>query len=215
MIEQTEVEIKIQLASRKDYEKVAAYLREPLHVVHQHNYFFDGTNKEILQSRGAFRMRFIITKTDEKCVLTFKPKTELQQGISTAQELEEEVDPTLAEQAMKDPNELLQWNGQLIGIIRDKYRMNGFVNLGGFKTLRKTYSWINNVQLELDETVYTFGTKYEIEIETNDPVPVKQELYRLLNELGVIYQDSKTTKFEDLVHECIAIVPHPHHVTNS
>jgi uncharacterized protein YjbK len=47
MIKQQEVEIKLRLESRDDYEKLLKSLGTPKEIQLQKNEFFDGSNKEM------------------------------------------------------------------------------------------------------------------------------------------------------------------------
>lgn len=42
------------------------------------------------------------------------------------------------------------------------------VSMGGFRNTRKVHDW-EGFMLELDETLYDFGTTWEIEVETSEP----------------------------------------------
>jgi len=219
--EHKEIEIKIQLHRRSDYEHVAAWLQEPQAIIHQHDWFFDGPNNELAKNRAGMRVRFLIGAhgESEAASLTHKAGVELEHGISTAQETEEIIkDIDMAHRAVTDPNSLLEWDTNLVNDIKAKYHLSSLKCLGGYKTLRKVYNWDcvcptdeNDpsqcmdlpVKIELDETVYLFGTKYEIEIETLMPEQVKQQLLKKLDELKVNYRESQTTKLEDLVRESL------------
>jgi uncharacterized protein YjbK len=101
---------------------------------------------------------------------------------------------------------MLQWDAKLIETICTNHNLIGLKCLGGFKTLRKLYREVKELQnetVELDETVYSFGMKFEIEIETSKPEILKPQLCQLLNRLNVQYQDSKRTKLEDLLRESL------------
>ena len=45
-------------------------------------------------------------------------------------------------------------------------RLTSLKCLGGFRNVRSDYKWPHAVKLELDETLYEWGTVYEIEVET-------------------------------------------------
>ena len=45
------------------------------------------------------------------------------------------------------------------------FEIKSIVGLGGFENIRNEYSW-EGYTLEVDETIYDFGTNFEIECET-------------------------------------------------
>jgi hypothetical protein len=65
--------------------------------------------------------------------------------------LEEEIPYDDAKQALTEPNKLLQWKSEVIDIVKDRYKLNGFVYLGGFENHRSIYPWEGH-KLEIDET---------------------------------------------------------------
>ncbi len=84
-----EIEIKIQLHDRHDYERVAAWLREPSAIVHQHDWFFDTPERDLARSKSGMRIRFVLGAhgESESAILTHKASVNLENGISTAHEV--------------------------------------------------------------------------------------------------------------------------------
>lgn len=70
----------------------------------------------------------------------------------------------------------------------------GLVCLGGFRNVRGIYEW-NGLKLELDETLYSFGTNYEVECESFEPEKAKNLIEGLLKSNGIEYQYSEVSKF--------------------
>ncbi|MNE86071.1 CYTH domain protein [compost metagenome] len=97
-----------------------------------------------------------------------------------------------------------QWKGELMDMIRDTYKIEEYVCLGGFKNLRKKYDWEGYV-LEFDQVTYPFGMNYEIEVETADAAILKPKLTQLLDTLNIQYQDSKRSKFANFFSGSIAL----------
>lgn len=60
--------------------------------------------------------------------------------------------------------------------------------------MRAVYEW-QGLKLEVDETGYDFGTCYEVECESDDPERVKRLIERLLEENGIGFSNSETSKF--------------------
>ncbi|KAF3678061.1 Triphosphate tunel metalloenzyme 3 [Capsicum annuum] len=69
----------------------------------------------------------------------------------------------------------------------------GFVGWGGFSNVRNVFEW-NGVVLEIDETMYGFGTCYEIECGSLEPEKVKEMIETLLKENGIDHSYSKVSK---------------------
>jgi len=138
MINTQEIEVKITLLSKADYDKFEQHMGEPKAIIEQENIFFDGSKQEITKPRSMIRLRFFKdAQGNEKCVLTHKGKANISQGISSVEEQEESVDANDARAAVKDPSLMKQWKGELMDMIRDTYKIEEYVCLGGFKNLRK------------------------------------------------------------------------------
>jgi len=205
MINTQEIEVKITLLSKADYDKFEQHMGEPKAIIEQENIFFDGSKQEITKPRSMIRLRFFKdAQGNEKCVLTHKGKANISQGISSVEEQEESVDANDARAAVKDPSLMKQWKGELMDMIRDTYKIEEYVCLGGFKNLRKKYDWEGYV-LEFDQVTYPFGMNYEIEVETADAAILKPKLTQLLDSLNIQYQDSKRSKFANFFSGSIAL----------
>ena len=80
--------------------------------------------------------------------------------------------------------------------------MDALVGLGGFKNIRKEIKWEGEL-LEVDETVYEWGTIHEIECETTEPERVRDKLESFLNENGIAYEFKETTKFGNFMNKTL------------
>jgi len=197
---QEEVEIKLELASQSDYLRVKQILGAPLEVHEQENVFFDGKKQELSSSRAVLRFRFYGGQVP-KCILTLKSNSYVAGGIQRSQEVEEDINYFIARQIVVDSSKMGQLRGsQVMAGIYAEYKVasHGFVCLGGFRNRREVYQY-GDLHLELDKTTFEFGTVYEIEVETANPVYVKSELESLLNSNGVKYTYSKISKFARFV----------------
>lgn len=88
-------------------------------------------------------------------------------------------------------------NSNIIGRVRDEFGVKvkeGFVCLGGFRNVRQVFDW-KGLKLELDETLYDFGTSYEIECESKDPEKDKRLIEGMLKENGIEFSYSEVNKF--------------------
>ncbi|KAG6413289.1 hypothetical protein SASPL_125998 [Salvia splendens] len=134
----------------------------------QENLFFDGPNAELASSFAALRIRFY--DLDSRCVLSLKSKPQISGGISRIEGQEEPLDPTVGRHCAADPSRLLLIEpSDIIRRVRE--------------------------ELEVDETLYSFGTCYEVECESSDPDEAKILIEGLLQSNGIEYQYSEKSKF--------------------
>ncbi|KAL7260469.1 hypothetical protein ACSBR1_006186 [Camellia fascicularis] len=83
--------------------------------------------------------------------------------------------------------------------VRDEFGVvggggGGIVCLGGFRNVRGVYDW-NGLKLEVAQTMYDFGTCYEIECESAYPDKVKNLIEEFLKDNGIHYSYSEASKF--------------------
>ncbi|XP_047943555.1 triphosphate tunnel metalloenzyme 3-like [Salvia hispanica] len=191
-----EIEVKLRLPSSAAHERLSAVLSAYHRRTHlQENLFFDGPNAELASSFAALRIRFY--DLDSRCVLSLKSKPQISGGISRIEEQEEPLDPTVGRHCAADPSRLLLIEpSDVIRRVREEFGLGGkgLVCLGGFRNVRGVYEW-NGLKLELDETLYTFGTSYEVECESSDPDEAKNLIEGLLQSNGIEYQYSEKSKF--------------------
>ncbi|KAK3411084.1 hypothetical protein EUGRSUZ_J03086 [Eucalyptus grandis] len=189
-----EVEIKLRLPDSTAHQQLSDAL-SPFHVktLAQENVFFDGEGSELVKNLAALRLRFY--DLDSHCVLSLKAKPVISSGISRVEEQEESVDPSVGRACVDDPGRLLLFgSSDIIKRVREEYNVKGLVCLGGFRNVRAVYDW-KGLKLELDETVYDFGTSYEIECESAEPERDKILIERFLEENGIMYSYSNVNKF--------------------
>lgn len=86
--------MKLRLGKEAHDKLVTLLASEQKHLYQQENFFFDGANQELTSRRCVMRLRFF--NTDEKAVITVKGKMNVVDGVGTAQEDEQEVDPVAA-----------------------------------------------------------------------------------------------------------------------
>ena len=70
----------------------------------------------------------------------------------------------------------------------------GLVCIGGFKNVRNVHEW-KELRVEVDETLYEFGTCYEVECESEKPLEAKGLIEELLRSNGIEYSYSNDNKF--------------------
>ncbi|KAK3039958.1 hypothetical protein RJ639_027148 [Escallonia herrerae] len=190
-----EVEVKLRLPDPETHQALL-FLLAPFHVTthRQHNAFFDGAAGELSSRAAVLRLRFY--DGDSKCVASLKAKSTLVNGISRVEEDEEEIDPQAGRACVFDPNELRAVDSRVVKRAREEFQVGerGFVGLGGFDNVRGVYEW-EGLNLEVDETMYDFGTCYEVECESTEPEKAKDAIERLLRENGICFSDSVASKF--------------------
>jgi len=197
----TEVEVKIRLPSKSEYDKVKTILMaNPSHFLaehQQHNFFFDGALAELSKDRAVMRFRFY----DNKCLFTLKEKTVIQNGVATSGETEEFIDKELAKKIVDDPSKMseLVTKCPLLQQIINRWKCEaGFKCLGGFENFRVDFKF-HGYKLELDQTMFDFGTAYEIEIETAEPQKASQLIEQFLKENQIEYKLGSKSKFANFL----------------
>lgn len=192
--------MKLRLANSTAHQSLSSVLSPFLRQTHfQHNIFFDGAVSELTSHRAVLRLRFYgeDPQTAERCVLSLKAKAVLVDGVSRVEEDEEDMDPFVGREIWANPNLIGSIESRILRRVRDEFEVNGesgYVCLGGFKNVRGVYEW-KELELELDETLFDFGTLYEIECESAEPDKAKEMIEELLKENGILYSCSKMSKF--------------------
>lgn len=189
-----EVEIKLKLPDSATHQKVSDIL-SPFHLetLTQENIFFDSPDDELAKNLAALRLRFY--NLDSHCVLSLKAKPVITGGISRVEEEEEPLDPVVARGFVPEPSGILSIHpSNIVKRLREEYGVNDLVCLGKFRNVRSVYEWEGR-KLELDETVYDFGTSYEVECETADPERDQRLIEALLTDNGISYSYSGLNKF--------------------
>ncbi|KAG6728079.1 hypothetical protein I3842_02G155700 [Carya illinoinensis] len=196
-----EVEVKLRLLDSVSHEKLCSFL-SPFHTktLIQENIFFDGSNSELSSNLAILRVRFSRANGhNPQTILSLKAKPVISDGISRMEEAEEPLDPTLARACIAEPWRLLSVDSSaIIRRVKEEFglggRGKGLVCLGGFRNVRAVYEW-QGLKLEVDETNYDFGTCYEVECESDDPERDKRLIEKLLEENGIGFSYSETSKF--------------------
>ncbi|KAI9161395.1 hypothetical protein LWI28_016947 [Acer negundo] len=191
-----EVEVKLRLKDSKAHQNVSSLL-SPFHkqTLFQDNIFFDDNLSKLSSNLAVLRLRFY--NLNSHCVLSLKAKPQISDGISRVEELEEPISVSVASNCVAQPSLLSKIDSKIMKLIKDRYGVgenSDFVCLGGFKNVRAVYDW-RGLKLELDETLYGFGSSYEIECESLEPERDKKLIQDLLDENGIQYHYSQLSKF--------------------
>ncbi|GAB4842111.1 hypothetical protein Ancab_012069 [Ancistrocladus abbreviatus] len=191
-----EVEVKLKLTDSLSHQKLNSLL-SPFHTktLLQENLFFDTPTSDLASNLAALRLRFY---NHDRCVLSLKSKPSISDGVSRVEEIEHDIEPTLGRACTGEPwrigsippNRVLDRASE---IIED---LGKLVCLGGFKNVRNVYKW-KGLTLEIDETVYEFGTSYEVECESGSESvdEAKRLIEELLREHGIGFSYSPVSKF--------------------
>ncbi|KAK4369906.1 hypothetical protein RND71_009381 [Anisodus tanguticus] len=196
-----EVEVKLRLPDSTAHEKVLSLLSLYHTKTHnQRNTFFDGACGELSTRRAVLRLRFYENSENVKCMMCLKGKATIIDGVSRVEEDEEELDPKIGYECVANPSKLMEAvcldYSRVLQRAKEEFQVGeeGFVGLGGFKNVRNVFEW-NGVELEVDETMFDFGTCYEIECESLEPEKVKAMIETLLKDNGIDYSYSEVSKF--------------------
>ncbi|KAK4375580.1 hypothetical protein RND71_006257 [Anisodus tanguticus] len=199
-----EVEVKLRLPDSSAHQKVLSLL-SPYHTKthHQRNAFFDGACGELSTRRAVLRLRFyenLEIPENVKCMVCLKGKATIIDGVSRVEEDEEELDSKIGYECVANPSKLMEVvcldDSRVLRRAKEEFHVGeeGFIGLGGFKNVRNVFEW-NGVELEVDETMYDFGTCYEIECESLEPEKVKAMIETLLKDNDIDYSYSEVSKF--------------------
>ncbi|KAH7564981.1 hypothetical protein ACOSQ2_021322 [Xanthoceras sorbifolium] len=192
-----EVEVKLQLKDCNGHQKVSSLL-SPFHkqTLFQENIFFDDKLSKLSSNSAVLRLRFY--NLNSHSVLSLKAKPTISDGISRVQELEEPLSVSTATACVDQPSLLSTIDSKIIKIVKEQYGVaenSEFLCLGGFKNVRAIYEW-RGLKLELDETIYGFGTSYEIECESLEPERDRKLIEGFFDQNGIQYNYSQLSKFD-------------------
>eukprot|EP00762_Andalucia_godoyi_P001318 ANDGO_04894.mRNA.1 Triphosphate tunel metalloenzyme 3 len=204
MISGTEVEIKLVLPDRPTYLKAITLFSEigkclsDVGGVLQRNSFFDGPANELSSKRSIFRIR---DTGSDKLLCTLKRGTVVKDGVARSEEIEETLGRSLLQSLLAETGSAavtLPQNTAIFDLIRSDFGVSSVRPLGGFENLRTKFEW-SGLVVEVDETRYSFGTNYEIEIECTNPALVKSNLSTVLANAGIQFTENQSTKFHRFV----------------
>ncbi|KAL8117375.1 triphosphate tunnel metalloenzyme 3-like [Apium graveolens] len=193
-----EVEVKLRLKNSHSHKTLTTLLSQfHTQTHHQENIFFDGPNQELTSNLSVFRLRFY--NQDSTCIVSLKSKPQIISGIFRVFEEEEPIDCFIGRSCVDDPGKLLLIDTlRIVKRVKEEFGVEGLVCLGGFKNVRRVYEW-KGLKLEVDETMYDFGTCYEVECESFEPEKAKVLIEELLRSNGIEYCYSEVSKFATFV----------------
>nr|KAJ3420944.1 hypothetical protein HK105_004884 [Polyrhizophydium stewartii] len=194
-----EIELKLRLASKAAHTAVIELFRALpgsrfLGTDRQENFFLDGP------ARDFVRLDALTGAYSPKSVVTLKGKGGVRNGVSVNEELEEPIDDKLLDLIVHNPSVLPSVAGThplLAKVMEEHPQASQLEVTGSFKNERNIFEW-SGLKLEIDETQYSFGSAYEIEVEHDDPQRAKDLLLPLLRSNGIDFTNSQRTKFANM-----------------
>ncbi|CAN0907415.1 Triphosphate tunnel metalloenzyme 3 [Linum grandiflorum] len=198
VFDEMEVEVKLRLPDASSHKRLSAVLSPyRTKTLSQENIFFDTADSHLASNLAALRIRFY--NVDSSCVLSLKAKPVIADGISRVSEQEEPLDPQLGRLCVDEPQRLmgLRDGSNIMKRVREEYGVveeSVLICLGGFRNVRQVFEW-KGLILELDETLYDFGTSYEVECESSDPDKAKKLIEQLLQQNRIEFSYSTANKF--------------------
>ncbi len=187
-----EIELKLRLESREQYEELCRKLGTPDDAWEQINHYFRSEDGKIPGDKGVIRIRL----EKDRAVFTVKLGA-LRDGLATAMEYEEAW-PGQVEQMPPSSNEI--WETGHSGLEALEQQFGGPFPLewiGKMVNRRKLYRTVEGVCLEVDASRYPDGHEdYEVEVETDRPDRDRGMLEGLLSSLGIRFTPQPATKYQ-------------------
>ena len=188
----TEIEIKLRLEGRAQYEKLCREMGAPVDAWEQINHYFRSEDGRIPGGEGVIRMRL----ERGKAVLTVKLGA-LKEGLASAQEYEEAWRGPPEEMP---PPSVAMWDAGHGGLRALEQRFGKrfpLVWVGKMTNQRRLYRTAEGLCLEVDASRYPDGEEdYEVEVETDHPERDRSLLEALLNRYGIHFVPQPATKYQ-------------------
>ena len=192
MSERKEVELKLKLEGRAQYEELCRKMGDPVDAWKQVNHYFRSADGRMPGEEGVIRIRL----ERGKAVLTVKLGV-LQNGLAKAQEYEEPWPGS--EEEMPPSSEALWGSGHGgLKVLEQRYGTRlPLVWLGSMVNERKLYRSGTGLCMEVDASRYPDGEEdYEVEVETESPERDRETLETLLGDLGIRFVPQPATKYQ-------------------
>jgi len=195
-----EIEIKLRLEGRAQYDKLCREMGAPADAWEQINHYFRSEDGRIPGEEGVIRVRL----ERGKAVLTVKLGA-LKDGLASAQEYEEAWRGPLEEMP---PASTAMWDAGHAGLLALERRFGKrfpLVWVGKMINRRRLYSTDEGLCMEVDASRYPDGEEdYEVEVETDDPERDRHLLEGLLDRLDVLYVPQPATKYQRFLEHLVA-----------
>ena len=187
-----EIELKLRLEGRAQYDKLCREMGTPADAWEQINHYFRSEDGRIPGEEGVIRIRL----ERGKAVFTVKWGN-LKDGLASAQEYEE---PWRGPQEEMPPPSIAMWDAGHAGLQALEQRFGKrfpLVWVGKMINQRRLYRTADGLCMEVDASRYPDGEEdYEVEVETDDPEQDRGLLEALLDRLGVHFVPQPATKYQ-------------------
>ena len=188
----TEIEIKLRLEGRAQYDRLCREMGTPADAWEQINHYFRSEDGRIPGKEGVIRIRL----ERGKAVFTVKLGA-LKDGLASAQEYEE---PWRGPQEEMPPPSTAMWDAGHAGLHALEHRFGKrflLVWVGKMINQRRLYRTVEGLCMEVDASRYPDGEEdYEVEVETDDPERDRGLLEALLDRFGVHFVPQPATKYQ-------------------
>jgi len=187
-----EIELKLSLEGRVQYEELCRKMGDPVDAWEQVNHYFRSADGKIPGEEGVIRIRL----ERGKAVLTVKLGV-LKNGLARAQEYEEPWSGPGGE--MPPPSDSLWGSGHGgLKALEQRYgKRFRLVWVGAMVNQRKIYRSVEGLCMEVDASRYPDGEEdYEVEVETESPERDREILETLLKNLGIPFVPQTATKYQ-------------------
>lgn len=142
----------------------------------------------------------LLPQLKTKWFLTLKMPGVFKNGIVVRPEKEVEITPTLAQELISNPSDLMSnLPHKIKKRLKDCDECKDFEIIGDFKTIKRKIIY-ESYTMEADETVFpNLSTIYEVQIQTDDAENTKEKIQQKFRELHVSFVNSSFTKLDHLL----------------
>jgi uncharacterized protein YjbK len=187
-----EIEIKLRLEGREQYEKLCQAMGTPEDSWDQINHYFRSEDGKIPGEEGVIRIRL----ERGGALLTVKLGA-LRDGLASAQEYEEVWPGPLEEMPPSSSAIRATGHAGLKALEHRAGRQFSLVWIGKMVNRRRLYRTSDGLSMEVDASRYPDGLEdYEVEVETEEPERDRSLLEGLLSRLGIHYTPQPATKYQ-------------------
>jgi uncharacterized protein YjbK len=194
-----EIELKLRLEGRAQYDRLCREMGTPADAWEQINHYFRSEDGRIPGEEGVIRIRL----ERGKAVFTVKLGA-LKDGLASAQEYEEVWRGPLEE---IPPPSTAMWDAGHAGLHALEHRFGKrflLVWVGKMINKRRLYRSAEGLCMEVDASRYPDGEEdYEVEVETDDPERDRGLLEALLDRLDVLCVPQPATKYQRFLEHLV------------
>jgi uncharacterized protein YjbK len=187
-----EIEIKLRLEGRAQYDKLCRKMGAPTDSWEQVNHYFRSEDGTIPGEEGVIRIRL----ERGKAVFTVKLGA-LKGGLASSREYEEAWRGPPEEMP---PPSTAMWDAGHSGLhaLEQKFgKRFPLVWVGKMINRRRLYRTAEGLCMEVDASRYPDGEEdYEVEVETDDPERDRGLLEGLLGDMGIRFSPQQATKYQ-------------------